>query len=149
MSEYTETPKSQVDETPGWEIVQVEMPVMEDILTPRSSTISPTSSTPSSSPTARKMKHSELFDNDNSLVSTPIPQMSNLTLQTEKGTPEKGPKTPDADINETNSEEELDRTVDTTVKQISKIGKYEMKAIDMANIERGINIIKNKLMQEK
>merc|ERR1711874_886522 len=133
---------------PGWEIIQAEKPETEEILTPRSSIISPTSSTPSSSPNTRKMKPSELFDNDNSIVNTPIPQMSDLTLQTEKGTPGKRPKTPD-DEDEIISEEELDNTMDTTVKQKNKNSKYELKAIDIANIEKGINIIKNKLMQEK
>merc|ERR1711874_670634 len=66
----------------------------------------------------------------------------------EKGTPEKGPKTP-VDEDEIISEEELDNTMDTTVKQKNKNSKYELKAIDIANIEKGINIIRNKLMQEK
>merc|ERR1711913_35265 len=59
--------------------------------TPRSSSISPTSSTPSSSPDPRKMKPSELFNCSDSLVNTPIPQMVNLSLQAEKAlSPEEG-----------------------------------------------------------
>merc|ERR1711874_529218 len=59
-------------------------PEVEDILTPRSSSISPTSSTPSSSPEHRRMKRSELFNCSESLVNTPIAQMDNLSLQTMK-----------------------------------------------------------------
>merc|ERR1711874_594732 len=89
------------------------------------------------------------FEIDNSLVGTPIPQMSNLTLQNEKGSPEMGHKTPDTESNVTIDEEELDGTMDTTVKQSNIMGKYEMKPIDIANIGKGINRIKNRLMQGK
>merc|ERR1711874_143777 len=96
MSDHSEAPRTQEEETSDWELVQEEGPEMDDILTPRSSTISPTSSTPSASPNARKTKTADLFEIDNSQMGTPIPQMSYLTLQTEKSIPEKGPKTPES-----------------------------------------------------
>merc|ERR1711874_225278 len=120
----------------------------DDILTPRSSTISPTSSTPSSSPNVRKVKHADLFDIDNSQMGTPIPQMSNLTLQAEKSIPEKGPKTPDTEGNDdTTITEEIDRTIDITVKQNSSMMKYELKPLDIEKIEKGIKRIQNRLVQ--
>merc|ERR1711913_224375 len=43
--------------------------------------------------------------------------------------------------------EEVDRTLDTTVKQKSDFGKYELKPLDMEKIEKGIKRIKNRLLQ--
>ena len=83
MSEDPETPKTQ-EEMERIEKTQNRSPEVEDILTPRSSSISPTSSTPSSSPEHRRMKRSELFNCSESLVNTPIIQMDNLSLQTMK-----------------------------------------------------------------
>ena len=148
MSDHSEVPKLQEEEASDWELVQEEGPEMDDILTPRSSTISPTSSTPSSSPNARKVKHADLFEIDNSQMGTPIPQMSNLTLQAEKSIPEKGPKTPDTEKNDdTTITEEIDKTIDITVKQNNNMMKYELKPIDKEKIEKGIKRIKNRLVQ--
>merc|ERR1711874_196965 len=94
-------------------------------------------------------KKSELFEIDNSLVGTPIPQMSNLTLQNENESIEMGQKTPDTESNDTIDEKEVDKTVDTTVKQVKIMGRYEMKPLDIANIGKSINRIKNRLIQGK
>merc|ERR1711874_221193 len=42
-----------------------------------------------------------------------------------------------------------DKTVDTTVKQVKIMGRYEMKPLDIANIGKSINRIKNRLIQGK
>ena len=79
MSDDPETPKPQ-EEMGKTEKTQRRSPEVEDLLTPRSS-ISPTSSTPSSSPEDRNVKRSELFNSNESLVNSPIVQLDNLSLQ--------------------------------------------------------------------
>merc|ERR1711874_818942 len=70
------------------------------------------------------------------------------TLQAEKSIPEKGPKTPDTEKNDdTTITEEIDKTIDITVKQNSNMMKYELKPIDKEMIEKGIKRIKNRLVQ--
>merc|ERR1711874_914349 len=145
MSDHSEAPRTQEEETSDWELVQEEGPEMDDILTPRSSTISPTSSTPSVSPNARKGIQAELFEINNSQMGTPIPQMSNLTLQAENSQPEKGPKTPELEINDdTIGTEEAN----TTVKQNEgKNMDYKLKPIDLKVIGKSIKRIQDRLVQ--
>merc|ERR1711874_214588 len=102
-------------------------------------------STPSVSPNARKGIQAELFEIDNNQMGTPIPQMSDLTLQAENSQPEKGPKTPEPEIN--------DDTIGTeeaniTVKQYeSKNMDYKLKPIDLKVIGKSIKRIQNRLVQ--
>merc|ERR1711874_456915 len=103
------------------------------------------SSTPSASPNARKAKQADLFEIDNSQMGTPIPQMSNLTLQAEKSLPEKGPKTPELEKNNDTVDTE---EINITVKQNNgKKMKYELKPLDLKEIGKSIKRIQNRLVQ--
>merc|ERR1711874_659966 len=77
---------------------------------------------------------------DNSQMGTPIPQMSDLTLQAENSQPEKGPKTPELELNDDAIGTE---GANITVKQM----EYKLKPIDIKVIGKSIKRIQNRLVQ--